>query len=472
MKNKVLQTGKYILADIVAALLVWVLFFIFRKVYIETSAIGVKVPVEFDQNFVAGFFVLPVFWITLSWFSGYYRDIYRKSRLRELSQTFVTMLIGSVVLFFVLFLDDVVSTYKSYYQSAIAFFLLQFFLTWIFRLSITSYTKYLFRKGKIGFNTLIMGSGKKALEVWEQSQSDPAFVTQRWKGYVPLEGDTDDALAGKLPLLGRVDKIKSICMREGIEEVILAVESTEHLFLQKIITDLDEKNVKVKILPDMYDILSGFVRYSNIFGTPLIEVSGVVMPPWQQSVKRAMDVCVSAVMLVLLMPLFGLLAVLIRLDSPGPVIYKQQRAGRWGKPFLIFKFRSMRVNAEKEGPQLSSDSDNRMTRIGRTMRKFRLDEFPQFYNVLIGDMSLVGPRPERQFYIDQIVLIAPHYKLLQRVKPGITSWGQVKFGYASDVRQMVERLKFDILYIENMSLALDIKIMIYTVLTIIKAEGK
>jgi exopolysaccharide biosynthesis polyprenyl glycosylphosphotransferase len=226
------------------------------------------------------------------------------------------------------------------------------------------------------------------------------------------------------------------------------------------------------MIPDMYDILSGFVRISSIFGTPLIEVDALVMPQWQQSLKRVMDIFCSLFALLILTPLFILLWALIKMDSKGPVIYKQPRVGRWGKPFTIYKFRTMRVDAEKNGPALSSSADNRMTKIGKWLRKFRLDELPQFYNVLIGDMSLVGPRPERQFFIDQIVPLAPHYKLLHRVRPGITSWGQVKYGYAENVDQMVERLKYDILYIENMSLALDFKIAIYTILTILKAEGK
>jgi exopolysaccharide biosynthesis polyprenyl glycosylphosphotransferase len=226
------------------------------------------------------------------------------------------------------------------------------------------------------------------------------------------------------------------------------------------------------MIPDMYDILSGFVRISSIFGTPLIEVEALVMPQWQQSVKRVLDIVCSVFALVVLFPLFMLLFILIKTDSKGPAIFKQPRIGRWGKPFTIYKFRTMRVDAEKDGPALSSTDDNRMTKVGRWLRKFRLDEFPQFYNVLVGNMSLVGPRPERQFFIDQIVQVAPHYKLLHRVKPGITSWGQVKYGYAENVEQMVERLKYDILYIENMSLALDFKIAFYTVLTIIKAEGK
>ncbi|HOT89083.1 MAG TPA: sugar transferase, partial [Bacteroidales bacterium] len=196
------------------------------------------------------------------------------------------------------------------------------------------------------------------------------------------------------------------------------------------------------------------------------------MPQWQQSFERVMDVVVSLIALIIFSPIYLFTAIAVMLTSKGPIFYSHERIGLYGKPFSMHKFRSMYVNAEKDGPQLSSKKDSRITPFGKIMRKIRLDEIPQFYNVLIGDMSLVGYRPERQYFIDQIIKKAPHYKLLFKVKPGITSWGQVKFGYAENVDQMVERLKYDILYLENMSLSVDIKILIYTVLIIIQGRGK
>lgn len=472
MKNKVAQVIRYIVLDCLAAEITWSVFFVFRKKFIEPRVLGMEVPLELDRNYFLGFAFMPLFWIMMGWMSGYYRDIYRKSRLRELGQTFFTSLLGSVILFFILFLDDVVDNYKAYYLSVLVYFSAHFLVTYIFRLILTSRTASLIQRKKIWFNTIIVGGNEKAVELVEMIQHEKRSSGNKLIGFIPPVAADHHPVEKYLPCLGPANKIKSLALMHKVEEVLIAVESTDHHVLQKLITDLDERNIRIKVIPDMYDILSGSVRFSSIFGTPLIEVSAVVMPQWQQSVKRAMDIIVSLLVLLVFSPVYLALAIVIRMDSKGPVLYSQERIGRWGKPFTIYKFRSMRTDAEKSGPALSSGQDNRMTRVGRWLRKFRLDELPQFYNVLAGNMSLVGPRPERQFFIDQIVVEAPHYRLLHRVKPGITSWGQVKFGYAENVKEMIERLKFDLLYIENMSLALDFKIIIYTVLTVLKAEGK
>lgn len=468
--NKRAHTLKYILFDFFAAIVTWSLFFLYRKLFIEQLNFGFD-RIIFTDKFFIGIAVIPIFWLTLYFLSGYYKDIYRKSRLKELSKTFFTILVGVVILFFSLILDDEVNSYENYYQLFLVLFNCQFVLTYLPRLTLTTITNHKIHSRKIGFNTIIIGGNEKAIEIHSKIENQIQSVGNKFIGFIALENKKEYLLEKQLKKLGNLSDVRHIIDAYNVEEVIIAIESTEHREIEKIINYLDDKNVVIKAIASMYDILMGKVNMAHIFGTPLIQISHSLMPEWQVQAKMIIDFSVSLFALVLFSPLFIFLAIGVRFSSPGPIFYSHERIGRFGKPFTLYKFRSMYIDAEKNGPSLSSKNDSRITPFGKFLRKSKLDELPNFWNVFKGDMSLVGPRPERKFFIDQIVVKAPHYLHLQKVKPGITSWGQTKYGYAENIDQMVERLKYDILYIENMSLYVDFKIIIYTILTILKGRN-
>lgn len=468
--NKQRHIALYVITDFLTAIVTWTIFFFVRKQYIDTYTIRFA-EASFDMSYAYGLFLIPFMWIFLYYISGTYQNVLRKSRLQECFHTLYITVIGSLIIFFGVLLDDDIYSYFTYYKSISILIGIHFLVTYVPRYTIITVTNRKIRSRKIGFNTLLIGSNAKAEELYKNLQNRTYSSGNKFVGFVHVFEQKNYVMGNYIPHLGSLKDLKLLVKQHKIDEVMIAIESKEHEELANILYQIEGFPVSIHVIPDNYDIVSGRVTLTSLYDEPLLLISHRTMPAWQEKTKRLIDIVVSAIVLIVASPLYIYAAIGVKRSSPGPIFYRQIRIGRNGNPFHIYKFRSMYKGSEKKGYQLAAENDARVTKFGAMMRKIRLDEIPQFYNVLIGDMSLVGPRPERNHYIEQIKEKAPQYTRLLRVRPGITSWGQVKYGYASNVEEMVERLKYDLIYVNNMSLYIDLKILIYTVRTVVLKQG-
>jgi exopolysaccharide biosynthesis polyprenyl glycosylphosphotransferase len=416
--------------------------------------------------------IIYFYWVIIFTFVGMYRTWFAASRFDEISTLFKASFVGIFILFFAILLDDYLHGVQTGTRVLIFIYWGIFiFLVGAGRIFIRSFQRSLLIKGFGRRNALIVGFNQKGNEVHDQILEHRALGIDV-KGYVSLKNNSGEFSYKDIPILGSVDEIQNLIDNTGAKEVILALDKDDHDMLVDIITRCEPKNVNMKIVPDLYEILSGQARTAQIYGIPLIDIMPQLMPEWEKKLKRVLDIVVSLLILIISFPIILIASLAIKLDSKGPVFFKQERCGLNNRAFRIIKFRSMQHNAEKiTGPVWSQKGDPRITRVGNIIRKLRIDEIPQMYNVLKGEMSLVGPRPERPFFVEKLSEQIPYYKRRLKVRPGITGWAQVKHKYDESIEDVKIKLRYDLFYIENMSLRMDFKILFRTVFVVLFARG-
>jgi exopolysaccharide biosynthesis polyprenyl glycosylphosphotransferase len=462
----------YILADMSAAFISWILFDIYRSFFIAPGISDFPTPFHIELKFVFHIITILLFWLVLYYSTGYYNNVLRKLRLEDFSKTFIVSFIGIFILFFLFFRDNNVNLYKRYYEPFIILFVFHFHLTLIPRLIITSSIIKRERKGTIKFDTIFIGRVERIRQVWKDLNSRYPGHGHNFLGYITVNESQADLTDLGIKKLGKMSDIHDMVKQIQPDDIIIALDETDADYYRTIIFDLNSSDVAVKVNPELYSIVQRQAIISSLFKYPLLEISRDLLKPWQAILKQLIDILGALIGLIITLPLCIMLMAAIKLTSKGPIFYSHERIGRFGIPFRIWKFRSMYDNAEANGPQLATSVDSRITPIGWFMRRCKFDEIPNFINVLKGEMSLVGPRPERKFYIDQITKRAPEYTRLLKVKPGVTSWGQVKYGYAENVDEMIRRMRYDLLYIDNMSLYVDFQILARTIIIIFRGRVK
>lgn len=468
--NKQKLRLQYLLTDALIAFVVWLLFMVFRRIvndFFPLSDFSIFIP---HHEYYSSFLVFPILCIGIHYLSGYYVKVIKQSVFQVLLSTVLTSFIISIIILFALVLDDIVIDYRYYYSSFWVLSGLLFFLTFSSRIIQIIMIRKRFKSKRWCIRTMIIGDKKNAQKIALQLSKESIYHTII--GIVCTEKQQTEISETTHPILGTLQEMDELITKYKIQEAVISTDSTaSKKKIWNIINRLLTFNIDIFFTPNLYDILTKSVQLDRHSIHPLINLTEPTINDAEKCIKRAIDIFAATLSLILSLPLFVILGILIKKDSKGTVFYKQKRIGMYGKAFNIYKFRTMYVSAEKNRPQLSSPDDNRITRIGRFLRKYRLDEIPQFINIIKGDMSIVGPRPERQFYINKIAQIAPYYFLLYRIKPGLTSWGPIKIGYANTIEKMVERLDYDILYMENMNLMTDFRIILSTIRVILSGKG-
>lgn len=470
-RNALIRRERFrlVMTDFISANVAFILFNVVRCFITLAPVSGFSELLEFisQPKVCIEQTLVPLAALGIYWLTGFYNRPFDKSRLSELLNAAFSSFFITIFIFLAMLTDDQQTHVSANLIMIMSTFLIFFVLTYIGRLVIIQSQIRHFKSGAWIERVAIVGNGRKARKIAESLRQAKSTRRYSIEGFFTIPGENQSSEDGL-----SLDDIADFCSRRSIDQIILVPQNFDEEKVLGLLYRLFPLNLPVRIAPDTLNFMTSSIKLKDIYGHPLVDLTHSSMNEASTNIKRTIDVVASALTLMILSPIYAILAVWVKCDSKGPVFYRQERIGLRQKPFDIIKFRTMTTDAEKDGPQLSDDEDPRVTKAGKIMRKYRLDELPQFWNVLKGEMSIVGPRPEREFFIRKIMEKAPYYTLLFQTRPGITSWGMVQYGYASHVDQMVERSKYDLIYISNMSILVDFKIMLYTVLTILEGRGK
>lgn len=466
------QLTRYVVSDYLAVNLGWLVCSVVRLALTYPGTLTMEMVLRHlvDGPVVTGQICIPLMMMALFWISGYYNNVFFKSRTDELVGTATSALVGAVLAYFIVLINDTGQDRLRNYEMLLLLFGCLFVPVYLCRVMITTRTARRIAGGHVLFDTLVVGTGMGSVSLAHRVQQGRNHSGFNIVGYVDTTGHgVRDSIDG-LPVYSMED-LDDVVRERHIARFIIGPQHSGMRDTAAVINRLFAYGCSIYASPELGGMVLRRPRMRDVTGEPLHNISEVNIPASYVNCKRVLDIVVSSLVLLAISPVMAAVAIAVRRSSPGPVIYSQERVGYHKRPFNIYKFRTMVSDAEQYGPQLARDDDPRITRVGHFLRKYRLDELPQFWNVLKGDMSIVGPRPEREFYIRQIVAKAPYYALIHQVRPGITSWGMVKYGYASTVEDMIKRLQYELLYLENISLGVDLRIMFHTIDTVISGEG-
>lgn len=466
--------GDFLFINLAFAAIFWLRF---QSGYLTAS----YDPDKLLADYLAPMLLIWVYWFILFIFSGLYRNWTKESRVDQAIVVIKTITIGILFISLITSWNQIMELVKTgdwhvLFTRTKATIILQYWISLSFftvfdRILLDTIFKRLMASG-IGANSvLIIGANESGKELRASLDKYPT-LGHRVVGYVDDDGRKKGTEFDSLPVLGTYSDLPNLCQKLKISSVIISKVSNSHNEISKITRYCTPLNITIHMEPDLMDVIKGHLKTHQLYGFPLLVLLPEHLPEWEASIKRFMDITISVLVLVLGFPFWLMLALIIKFDSKGPLIFKQERIGQYGAPFIINKFRTMIANAEKNsGPVWAGSRDPRITRVGRIMRKTRLDEIPQFINVLKGEMSLVGPRPERAFFIEQLKEEIPVYVRRMKMKPGITGWAQVKHHYDQSIDDVRKKVIFDLYYFENMSLRLDIKILILSIWVVFTGKG-